>query len=602
MTKYCVNESCMMYGLPLSDDEKYCPECGEVPSDRSPEDHVHESCTNKEYNKEDSKVDYSTSITDSHDVINKVTNVYVGKSKDEQTLPERLTEYRKFCYSKMRSGIVSAKLRNELDEFAVELNLDEEQKKEVELSVKKSRLLSTRETLSKAEMVDLENTINKIWQNSQPLNVIKENLAPFADSESDEAQFYHYMISSIENPRMAISNYNKTGVDHYWQTFWVCYAYRKQGQNALAKQTVRKLQNWEEYPEDNINIVYCMLNLLDEELSDAKVFLSHTDLNGISDILIPFRDAILFITEYGKTSGLSDSLQCNFYLQKIFGVGNNSYHEKPVLSANVDGSMSTSFSAPPPPRQATEKSVSSVQDALNNIDRATPKEDHKSVENTQKINVGPVKDNNFIKKNLGWIIAAACVVLVLILLIPSKSDNDSLRNVPENKNLTSEGTGNKVSIEETKEVSGKQTVSTPTVVNGEKKSRKTENASTNEVSSGAKANISVQEPSKVVAENKAVKEDPIVTLRKSAEAGNKDARFNLGMRYYNGDGVKKDYSTAFSYLKPLADEGYDKAYFPVAEMYHGGRGVAKDRNAAEAWYTKAAKAGNAKAKRILMNM
>ena len=74
------------------------------------------------------------------------------------------------------------------------------------------------------------------------------------------------------------------------------------------------------------------------------------------------------------------------------------------------------------------------------------------------------------------------------------------------------------------------------------------------------------------------------------------------MKYYGGEGVAQNYTTAFSYLKPLAEEGYDKAFFPVAEMYHGGRGVAKDRNEAEKWYMKAAKAGNAEAKRILMRM
>lgn len=122
------------------------------------------------------------------------------------------------------------------------------------------------------------------------------------------------------------------------------------------------------------------------------------------------------------------------------------------------------------------------------------------------------------------------------------------------------------------------------------------------MSAATAGNACNSETSMTTSSRNAVKEDPIATLKTAADQGDKDARFDLGMRYYNGDGVAKSYSTAFNYLKPLAEEGYTKAFFPVAEMYHGGRGVAKDRDAAEKWYTLAAKAGNEKAKRILMNM
>ena len=81
----------------------------------------------------------------------------------------------------------------------------------------------------------------------------------------------------------------------------------------------------------------------------------------------------------------------------------------------------------------------------------------------------------------------------------------------------------------------------------------------------------------------------------SSRSAHQDERYASGMKYYNAN----DYSSAFSYLKPLAEEGYTKAYRVVAEMYHRGRGVDKDRKEAEKWYTKAAKAGDEQAKRIL---
>ena len=55
-------------------------------------------------------------------------------------------------------------------------------------------------------------------------------------------------------------------------------------------------------------------------------------------------------------------------------------------------------------------------------------------------------------------------------------------------------------------------------------------------------------------------------------------------------------------MKSAAEKGHTPAYIEVAKMYHGGRGVAKDRDVAEQWYQKAADAGNAEARRILLNM
>jgi len=85
----------------------------------------------------------------------------------------------------------------------------------------------------------------------------------------------------------------------------------------------------------------------------------------------------------------------------------------------------------------------------------------------------------------------------------------------------------------------------------------------------------------------------------SANGPKMDEQFELGMKYYKGDGITKNMSSAFRYLKPLAEAGYVKAYFPVAEMYYRGQGVIKDKSEAEKWYRKAADAGDERAQKIL---
>lgn len=616
MTKYCKNEACLKYGEPVSDDLNFCQYCDEPLSGQYHESPDYED-QNPVYN--EPNADYSVKVNDSHDnivnnsysndVVNKYTNVYVGKSRDEQTLPQRLAEYRKFCLSKMESGIVSVKLRQELDTCALELNLSEEQKLDIEMSVRKLKEREESIKLTKADLLNLENAKNKICQNTASLKSLKENLASFAKCKSDEAQFYYYMVSALANPAEAINDYGNEDVDYYWSTFWTSIAYRKQGNKTLANQTLRKLQNWKEFPTDNMNIAYCMLSLMDKEYNDAQNFISHTNIDCISSELTPLKDAIEYLIRYKANARLSNSSQCNFYLQNVFGIIGSSDIKTNIVPQPVNENVSHKFTAPPPPHKATQRDVESVHIAINDIENpstvktADRQQGRKVLEREKKDSL-----SDSIKKNSGWIALAVCVagVAVFFLLPDGKPTGTEENNVPAtvtvNGNTTPGNVANRSysvnKVTTTKQQTGEQsakTVRKETVV-----AQSAANATQSNSNSYAGTITTVtgtDAPAKEV-----VRENPVASLRAAADRGDKDARYNLGMMYYNGDGVEKSYSTAFSYLKPLAEEGYTKAFFPVAEMYHGGRGITKDREAAEKWYTKAAKAGNAKAKRILMNM
>ena len=101
----------------------------------------------------------------------------------------------------------------------------------------------------------------------------------------------------------------------------------------------------------------------------------------------------------------------------------------------------------------------------------------------------------------------------------------------------------------------------------------------------------------------APKASPFVQAKEKADNGDAASCYKVALAYMNGnDVVNKNPANAFHYMKSAADRGYTAAYIEVAKMYHGGRGVAKNRSTAEFWYKKAADAGNAEARRILLNM
>jgi len=84
-------------------------------------------------------------------------------------------------------------------------------------------------------------------------------------------------------------------------------------------------------------------------------------------------------------------------------------------------------------------------------------------------------------------------------------------------------------------------------------------------------------------------------LRKAAEAGQTGAMFNLGLLYVNGEGVAKDPAEAVRWYKKAADLGDTDAMVSLGIAYHQGEGVEKDLNEAFRWVRKAAEAGNSRA-------
>jgi TPR repeat protein len=86
----------------------------------------------------------------------------------------------------------------------------------------------------------------------------------------------------------------------------------------------------------------------------------------------------------------------------------------------------------------------------------------------------------------------------------------------------------------------------------------------------------------------------------SADQGDED--FKTGIKYYNGDGVNKDYVEALKWFRKAADQGNSFAQYNIGAMYHEGQGVTKDRVAAIKWLRKAADQGHQKAKDALQRV
>jgi hypothetical protein len=81
----------------------------------------------------------------------------------------------------------------------------------------------------------------------------------------------------------------------------------------------------------------------------------------------------------------------------------------------------------------------------------------------------------------------------------------------------------------------------------------------------------------------------------AAESGDVVAQHNLGVRYENGEGLRRDYTEALKWYRKAAESGYAPSQNNLGNMYAEGIGVEKDNQEARKWYLKAAEQGLARA-------
>ena len=76
-----------------------------------------------------------------------------------------------------------------------------------------------------------------------------------------------------------------------------------------------------------------------------------------------------------------------------------------------------------------------------------------------------------------------------------------------------------------------------------------------------------------------------------AEAGDPQAQHNLGVMYYNGRGVERNFIEAAKWFRRAAERGVAEAQSSLGYMYQKGEGITQDYAQSTRWYRKAAEQG-----------
>jgi len=84
-------------------------------------------------------------------------------------------------------------------------------------------------------------------------------------------------------------------------------------------------------------------------------------------------------------------------------------------------------------------------------------------------------------------------------------------------------------------------------------------------------------------------------VQREANQGDAVAQSNLGVKYYNGEGVRQDYAKAKEWYEKAANQGVAESQYNLGLMYNNANGVSQDYSKAREWYLKAANQGHADA-------
>ena len=571
MSKHCNNPNCGAYKQPQ--DGSFCELCGQKLVSDEPAQTTSAKTVSAD------GISVSRVSNDSHDTIsnNNTTIVLQGKSYEDLTLNERKASYRKYCAEKIRNGLITPELRRDLDLHALDLGLSQEDRKEIEQLIRRNSAPAVYE-LNTLDRDNLELIKETVASNKIRINDMLPKLEAMSSADNDEVQYYYNLLLTASSPSLVVRKYTDRELDVYWQTFWAYIGFIKNGQKVKAEQALREMTVWDTQSHDNLYLLQAIGSLLNGDTDTASTFLSRG--RNYSYLLGGLEQTAQYLVKNKGQRRFSNSAEVNFYLEKVFGVKK----DVPVVS---------------PTREPISTGAPSV---------AIPRP---AVSDKKKGSGG---------KFLGGLALIAAVVVALVVL-PKKKESKPVpqtaiqeitaAETPEaaqqtNSNTTSSAAKTGTSTKQTVKssggnnlASGKNNSSTAQAT-----AQTAQKSASTSASSTATSTAAMQvetKPAQTTSTPAVAPKDPIAELKKAADEGDKDAQFNLGMKYYEGKGVTKNYTTAFQYLKPLAEAGYVKAFFPVADMYHRGQGVAKDRAAAEKWYQKAADNGDAKAKSILIN-
>ena len=271
--------------------------------------------------------------------IKKKTTTQIGEvivNQPKKTVVEELTDkkrsYRTECKKYCFDGFINEEAFRKLENYRIELALDQDIAKEI-LDEVKFLSKKVRTELPPAGRIKLEYAAGAIERNDARAiaSAIVDLEGWMGRVQVGELNQMYYQLFAIVHPGQYLDHLKKDTKEDYWKTYWSYVAYEKQGLQREAEMSLAELTAWDSfYPTQNQSLLSVVGFLMrNEEFAARSAFSSMTPV--YSKELTPLYNAIHELLETDWANSIASiSPRSMFYAKSLFGDFTKSIKQKQV--------------------------------------------------------------------------------------------------------------------------------------------------------------------------------------------------------------------------------------------------------------------------------
>ena len=624
-------------------DGKFCPECGT----KLIEKHAADENVSMGVNL---NLGDANAISGGVHVVNNTTYVQEREKSATEIEQEQRIQYMNLCEEVFEDAIIDEHEIIKLETERLRLGLDEETAKRI-IETSRNASQTLKRELSPRDAIYLKTALQYINGNEiERIRTLLPKLEVMNELyKVEEVSFVYNLLLAALSPEKLIRTYEGQVADSYWQTYWVYIAYLKKAEIVKAEKALSRLNLYTKYPESNGYLLSALSSSFELDTVVAQDLLSVIPSSPCSPELKNFYESLIY--EFAPQTAGEKDIQCHdvlFYVENIIHMDNpykkaeiknrteraiendkekeeiekifekgKTYYDRGERSESVkwfhmaaeqgharaqcflgtlyadgDGVNQDFKEAEKWYREAAEQGNTDAQNYLGVLyDNGNGvNQDYKEAEKWYR--KAAEQGNAYAQNNLGLLYEDGNGVNQDYEEAKKwyrKAAEQGLRDAKENLNRLNLAHLRAVDLFKKREYVEAVKWFTLAAEQGD---------------AVAQRNLVIAQRNlglcyyngEGVSQNY---EEAVRWWSKAAEQGDADAQRNLGICYANGEGVSQNYEEAVKWYRMAAEQGLASAQFSLGCCYDDGEGVSQNYEEAARWCRKAAEQGLASAQRYL---
>ena len=317
-------------------DGKFCPECGTTLVEKPVPPtaggtginvnlgDANAICGGVHLKDSHNTLNIDNSVHNIHNVnttVNNITQVAAQKTEQE-VLQEQKLLFLNACRRACEDMTLDQDDVNKLDEYRLEIGLDEKTADEIIQHVKdtavKSVVKTELDTLSKVLLKQFNANLkkNRVSALEKQLEYVETMARKYAN---EEVQYKFYLALATLRSDQCVKRYEDLQGENYWQTFWSYVAYLKEGKPQEAESLLIDMDKYAGYPTDNTIALGGAGALVKGYDDEAQAYLG--EMTGdYTPMLQRFVESIYLVSGLKTEEDLGgEADDCYYYLTHLYG-------------------------------------------------------------------------------------------------------------------------------------------------------------------------------------------------------------------------------------------------------------------------------------------